>query len=149
MTRQLDTRDTAILRALGALGHGWHDRAALADALNRSVLNPEDLLALDVMVREGRIEIGKQNGAGRGNSRLVYRLRPTEPPAVGGWFWNEQTQKQNFQMPPHPDVDDCVLLPNGKYAYRSYAERDALIGSESSKVTNREATQSDQKDGGQ
>lgn len=49
---------------------------------------------------------------------------PTEPPAIGGWFWNEKTQQKNFQMPPFPGVDDCVRLPDGRYAYRRFYERD-------------------------
>lgn len=48
---------------------------------------------------------------------------PTEPPAIGGWFWNVKQQRANFLMPPYPGVDDCVRTAAG-WAYRSLVKRD-------------------------
>jgi len=49
---------------------------------------------------------------------------PTEPPAIGGWYWDTKAQQARFLMPPMPGVDDCVKTPHG-WAYRKLAERDA------------------------
>lgn len=48
---------------------------------------------------------------------------PTEPPAIGGWYWDTKAQQSRFLMPPYPGVDDCVKTPRG-WAYRRLAERD-------------------------
>lgn len=78
MTRKLDTRDTAVLTALRALGNGWHDRKQIADSLGRSQLSGEDLIALEFLTRDGIIETGKiavrADGKQRDGLRTAYRL---------------------------------------------------------------------------
>lgn len=48
---------------------------------------------------------------------------PIEPPATGGWYFDEKAQKTMFLMPPYPGVDDAVQTPAG-LAYRKLAARD-------------------------
>lgn len=48
---------------------------------------------------------------------------PIEPPATGGWYWDQKAQQLRFLMPPHPGADDCVRVGQ-HWAYRSLAERD-------------------------
>lgn len=48
---------------------------------------------------------------------------PHQPPAVGGWFFDEKVGKPRFLMPPYPGVDDAVKTAQG-LAYRRLALRD-------------------------
>lgn len=48
---------------------------------------------------------------------------PTEPPAIGGWYYDEKRGKTMFLMPPYPGVDDCVRVGR-HWAYRNLWERD-------------------------
>jgi hypothetical protein len=80
MTRTLDNRDLAILAALTALRGAFHDRAEIAAKLGKKQLDNEDVIALDQMVAENLIELGKVT-EGRGPGKLVYKLvkRPGQP----------------------------------------------------------------------
>ncbi len=48
---------------------------------------------------------------------------PSEPPAIGGWYWDEKAQQARFLMPPYPGVDDCIRVGH-HWAYRDLVDRD-------------------------
>lgn len=52
----LDQRATEVLQAIQSLGSGWHDRNTIAHALGKDRLRGEEILVLDYLIKENRIE---------------------------------------------------------------------------------------------
>lgn len=69
-----ETQET-VFNALQALGRGWFSRAEIARQLNKNQLNPVESTALDLLVREGKLEKTSQP-AGKGNvTKYVYKVK--------------------------------------------------------------------------
>lgn len=73
-----DTREK-LYKALVTLGPGWHDRLSLARQIGKKTLNPVDIIALDTLTADGRIEKVSQQlpitGRGGNFTRYVYRVK--------------------------------------------------------------------------
>lgn len=65
-----------LLDALTALGAGWHDRAALAEQLDKIRLNSVEIAALELLAVDGLIDMEAQPGRRAGAQKFVYRLKP-------------------------------------------------------------------------
>jgi hypothetical protein len=75
-TITVEERNAVLIEALRKLGAGaWHDRAAIAEALGKSRLNPADILALDVLASQGAIEKGMEPTELITVSKWMYRVK--------------------------------------------------------------------------
>lgn len=52
----IDRRAVKMLEALKACGPGWHSRREIANALGKTRLTDGDVIALELLTREGKIE---------------------------------------------------------------------------------------------
>lgn len=71
----LSDKERVILDALRACGSGWHDRKELAVALGKLQINPADMLILDLLADQGKIEKRLSPGTQEHINRWVYRLK--------------------------------------------------------------------------
>ena len=55
--------------------HGWADRKTLAAALNLDYLNPKDIILLEVMSGQGKIEMRSVVGNMKNVKRYEYRIK--------------------------------------------------------------------------
>lgn len=69
-----DTQRT-LLEALKACGAGWHDRAAIAQKLGKKLLNPAEVVAMDLLAESGEIEKQFQPTKRPHIMRTVYRIK--------------------------------------------------------------------------
>lgn len=74
-TTTVEERDAVLLNALRKLGAGWHDRRSIAKALGKTKLSPADTLALEVLQRQGVVEIGMAPTGLITVSKWQYRIK--------------------------------------------------------------------------
>jgi hypothetical protein len=74
VTMLLSEREKVLLEALESLGPGWHSRAELAANLNKKRLNGAEVMLLDVMTEQGRLERKLIPGGLPHLQQYVYRI---------------------------------------------------------------------------
>lgn len=72
MLTTIAEREKEMLRAMKALGAGWHDRTELAIKLKKNRLAPEQVIMLDLLVEKGVLE---------------KSMQPTHRPHIYRWLY--------------------------------------------------------------